>query len=131
MAELLVLEFEGLGEADYGKVNEILGLDPASDRGDWPAGIVSHTAGPTEDGWMVVEVWETRDDQDEFMKARLGPALKQAGFDKPPKRVQWWKATSHLFLHRPSAKYPTIQEDGEVATPPGVAAPNVFPEKFD
>lgn len=118
MAELLILEFERLGEADYEKVNEILGLDPTSGEGDWPAGIVSHTAGPTEDGWIVVEVWETRDDQGEFMRARLGPALKQAGFDKPPKRAQWWKAKSHHFLHRPS-------------TPPGVAEPNVFPEKLD
>ena len=66
MAELLILEFERLGEADYEKVNEILGLDPTSGEGDWPAGIVSHTAGPTEDGWIVVEVWETRDDQGWF-----------------------------------------------------------------
>jgi hypothetical protein len=104
MAELLILEFEGFGEADYAKVNEILGIDQTSDEGDWPAGIVSHTAGPTEDGWIVVEVWETREDQDEFMKTRLGSALQQAGVDKPPKRADWSKAKSHRSPRRPSAK---------------------------
>jgi hypothetical protein len=104
MAELLILEFEGFGESDYEKVNEILGVDQSSDEGNWPPGIISHTAGATEDGWIVIEVWETREDQDEFMKTRLGPALQQAGVTKPPKRAEWSKAKSHRSPRRPSAK---------------------------
>jgi hypothetical protein len=103
MAELFILEFDGFGEAVYDKVNEILGIDQSTDEGDWPAGLVSHSAGPIEDGWIVIEVWETREDQDEFMKSRLGPALHQAGVDKPPKRAQWTKAKSHRSPRRPSA----------------------------
>jgi len=29
---------------------------------DWPAdGILSHTAGPTDDGWRVIDVWESEE----------------------------------------------------------------------
>ena len=104
MAELLILEFEDFGESHYEKVNDILDIDQSTDEGNWPAGIISHTAAPTEDGWVVIEVWETREDQDEFMKTRLGPALQQAGINKPPKRAQWSKAKSHRSPRRPSAK---------------------------
>ena len=51
-----------------------------SGEGDWPAGLHTHLAGPTEGGgWIVVEVWESQEDQDAFMQSRLGPALRQAG----------------------------------------------------
>ena len=104
MAELLVLEFEGLGEADYEKINGILGIDHATGEGDWPAGMITHTAGPTETGWIVVEVWETREDQDEFMTSRLRPALHEAGVAGPPKRAEWTKAKAHRSPRKPSAK---------------------------
>jgi hypothetical protein len=103
MAELLILEFEDFGEADYDKVNEILGIDMLSGEGDWPAGLVSHTAGPTEDSWRVIEVWESQEDQ-ETAQSRLGPALQQAGVGKPPKRAEWSKVKAHHTPRRPSAK---------------------------
>ena len=55
-----------------------------SGDGDWPAGLHTHLAGPTEGGgWIVVEVWETQEDQDEFMKTRLGPALAPGWGHRP------------------------------------------------
>jgi hypothetical protein len=42
---------------------------------------------------MVVEVWESKEAQAEFM-ARLGPALAQAGVPQP-NRTEW----SELLLH--------------------------------
>ena len=104
MAELLILEFEGVGEAEYMRVNEALGIDTSTDEGDWPPGIIGHMAAPTSDGWIVVELWETREDQDEFMKTRLGPALQQGGITKPPKRVEWSTGAAIRAPHRPSAK---------------------------
>jgi hypothetical protein len=105
MSELLILEFEGFGAKDYERVNEILGINQDTGDGDWPAGLHTHLAGPTEGGgWLVVEVWETQADQDEFMNSRLGPALAQAGVTGPPKRAEWSKPRAHHTPKKPSKK---------------------------
>ncbi len=99
MAELLVLEFEGFGQETYQKVNEALGIDMASGAGDWPAGLLVHSAGRTDKGWTVVEVWESREAQEHFMNSRLGAALHQAGVEKPPTRADWTSLHTH---HQPA-----------------------------
>jgi hypothetical protein len=104
MAELLILEFEGFAEADYDAVNSDLGVDMVSGEGDWPAGLHTHTAGSNAGNWVVIEVWETQDDQEDFMNSRLGPALHKAGVTKPPKRAEWHKLKSHHSPKKPSAK---------------------------
>lgn len=59
MPELLVLDFDGVDEAMYAKVNAALGLDPATGAGAWPSGLISHVTGVTDSGHgYVVEVWE-------------------------------------------------------------------------
>lgn len=89
MAELLVLEFDGVDDATYERVNAELGLDPRTGAGDWPPGLVSHVAGVTEDGHgCVAEVWESQQAQAEFMESRLGPALAAGGVSATP-RVLW------------------------------------------
>ena len=105
MPELLILEFEGFGEETYDQVNADLGIDSQTGEGDWPAGLVTHTAGPTEGGgWIVIEVWESQEDQDDFMKSRLGPALGRAGVTGRPKRAEWSKAKAHHHPRKASAK---------------------------
>jgi hypothetical protein len=105
MTEMLILEFEGFGAKDYDRVNEVLGINQDTGEGDWPAGLHTHMAGPTEGGgWIVVEVWETQEDQDAFMQSRLGPALAKAGVTGPPKRAEWSKHRSHNTPKKPSAK---------------------------
>jgi hypothetical protein len=104
MADLLILEFEGFGEELYDQVNADLGIDMQSGEGEWPAGLVTHTAGPIEGGWIVVEVWETQEDQDDFMTSRLGPALHKAGVTGRPKRAEWSKAKAHHHPRKASAK---------------------------
>src|SRR5665213_2027033 len=96
MSEVLILEFEGFDVAAYEKVNALLGIDTDSGEGPWPAGLHTHLAGPTEGGgWIVVEVWESQEDQDAFMSSRLGPALHQVGVTGPPKRAEWTKPRAH------------------------------------
>ncbi len=52
---------------------------------DWPGGgILSHTAGPTEVGWRVVDVWESQDAFDRF-GAVIGPILEDVGFPGEPR----------------------------------------------
>ena len=43
-----------------------------------PEGWIFHAAGPTEDGWRVVEVWESQEAVDAYYQ-RLGPALQNLG----------------------------------------------------
>jgi hypothetical protein len=95
MAELLVLDFDGVDEATYARANAELGLDPHTGEGDWPAGLVSHVAGVTEDGHgYVVEVWESQQAQAEFMESRLGAAIAAAGITAEP-RVTWSRVMGH------------------------------------
>ncbi len=98
MAELLVLEFEGVGQEEYEKVNEVLGIDMNSGSGDWPKGLLSHSAGRTPTGWTVVEVWDSREDQEKFMNERLGAALQQGGITGRPSKAEWTKLHRH---HQP------------------------------
>jgi hypothetical protein len=72
MSYAIVLVFEGVSEADYWKVNDILGIN-RDGTGDWPEGMKSHAAGPTPSGWMVVEKWESK----------AGAAIAAAGLPAP------------------------------------------------
>ena len=78
----IVLVFEGVSADQYWAVNEKLGIK-ADGSGDWPAGILSHTGGPTETGWIVTEVWNNAADQADFMGSRLGAALGAVGIPEP------------------------------------------------
>ena len=95
MAEALILEFDGVGREQYDAVNKRLGIDMASGEGDWPEGMLSHTAGAKADGWVVFEVWESRGAQGQFMNERLGQALQEGGITEPPARVEWIDVVSN------------------------------------
>lgn len=88
MAEALILEFAGVGKADYDVVNSKLGIDTTRKDSDWPEGLQSHSAGATTAGWIVIEVWASQADQAKFMETRLGPALHEAGLPAPS-RLEW------------------------------------------
>ena len=98
MAEMFVLEFEGFTKEDYEKVNSALGIDMETGEGDWPKGLLTHSAARTEKGWMVVEVWDSRQDQEKFMNERLGAALHTAGVSGPPAKAEWTTLERH---HKP------------------------------
>ena len=99
MAELLILEFDGVTESDYRTVTAALGIDPDTGKGDWPAGLTTHLAGMGEDGRaFIVESWTSRDAQAEFMQNRLAAAQAQGWgnrnakghLDHPPRGLPPW-----------------------------------------
>ena len=98
MAEALILEFAGLDKPTYLKVNEALGIDQATGKGDWPAGLLSHTGAEGPDGFVVFEIWDSKESQDQFMNDRLGAALQQAGVGGPPRRAEWLEIAGHNTL---------------------------------
>jgi hypothetical protein len=83
----IVLLFDGVGADQYWAVNKSLGINPDG-TGDWPAGMVSHAGGPTETGWMVSEVWNSKADQEAFMASRLGAALGEVGVPPPAQVIE-------------------------------------------
>ena len=95
MSDALLFEFTGVDVDAYKAVNTALGLDPTTGGGDWPSGMISHTGTVNAHGDVLVfEVWESRQAQDDFMQARLGPALGQAGVSDPT-RIEWLSVVGH------------------------------------
>jgi hypothetical protein len=97
MAEALLLEFDGVGIDEYHAVNAVLGIDAETGEGDWPHGLVSHAGGAKPGGWVVFEVWESKDAQATFMNERLGRALEQ-GNTGAPTRVEWLDLAAYRHL---------------------------------
>jgi len=99
MAAAIILEFEGVTEQEYDAVNAALGFDPKTGEGDWPDGLVTHSAGHRDDGrFVVMEVWDSPEHQARFMEGRLGAALQQGGITEPPAGVTWIELVAHQTL---------------------------------
>lgn len=95
MADGLILEFDGVGRAQYDAVNAQLGIDMDSGEGDWPPGLLFHAGAAKAGGWVVFEVWESREAQERFMNERLGRALQDGGITDPPSRVEWLELAAY------------------------------------
>lgn len=86
---MLIDNPEGSQEV-YDKIRQHLGLDA-------PAGGILHVAGPSPNGgWRVIEVFESQEEANRFLKERFGPALKAAGFSGQPPQPQFWQVHNHM-----------------------------------
>jgi hypothetical protein len=87
MAAGLILQFPAsVGEKEYDAVNSKLRFDPRTGKGDWPAGLLSHSAGKSDQGLIVTEIWESKQAQAAFMESQWGAALA----DLPEPTVLWF-----------------------------------------
>ena len=62
-------------EADYSnyeRVQEELGEEA-------PEGLIVHVAGPTPRGFRIIDVWDSEDAWERFLRERLEPARERAG----------------------------------------------------
>jgi hypothetical protein len=69
MAIGLLMEFPVMGQEQYDAVMEELNLG-----GRMPSGGISHAAGPAEDGWRVVDVWQSQEAFDVFFRDEAAPS---------------------------------------------------------
>jgi hypothetical protein len=88
MAVCVIFDFPGATSDQYDEVCR--GLNdgqPLRLLSQWPGGgIISHVAGPTSDGWCVVDVWESEDAFQRFAQ-RLMPLAEKVGFPPVTPRV--------------------------------------------
>ena len=74
----------------YDRVRQRLGLEK-------PAGGVFHVAGPSPTGgWRVIEVWESEEEAQRFLKERLLPALEAVGAPAPRTQPQFWPVHNYM-----------------------------------
>jgi hypothetical protein len=82
MQVLMTLEVPGGTTAQYDRTNANLGI---ADDGDLPPGLVVHTCAVTDDGIVVVDVWDSADALEDFARDRLSAALAEAGVTATPR----------------------------------------------
>jgi hypothetical protein len=108
MAVLMILEVEGGTVEQYDRVDELLGVVSAENA---PEGLISHTAGLTDTGLFVADVWESPQDIERFFEAKLGAALQGAGVEASPPQI----LPVHNHLHgsgREEAVLVVVEIDG-------------------
>ncbi len=98
MADALIMEFEGYGLDQYERVNQILGIDMESGEGEWPDGLLLHSASVKTGGFVIYEVWASQADQERFLAGRLAQALRAGGIEETPVRADWLVLASHHNL---------------------------------
>jgi hypothetical protein len=74
MAVVIVNEIEGGNQEFYERVNPKVMPD-----GQLPDGCQLHIAGPIDNGWRVITVWDSDERFQQFRNETLIPAMREAG----------------------------------------------------
>jgi hypothetical protein len=74
MAVVIVNEIEGGSQDFYEQINPKVMPD-----GQLPDGCQLHIAGPVENGWRVITVWDSDEQFQQFRNEKLIPAMQEAG----------------------------------------------------
>ncbi len=81
MAVAIEQRFEGATLEQYDRIVELMGLSDSVSHID---GAIFHWVAKTDDGIVVVDVWETDEHFDRFAEEQIGPYSQQAGITEPP-----------------------------------------------
>jgi hypothetical protein len=77
MAMGMLLDWEGVTQEEYDRINDAVNL------GDNPAdGLILHTAGATQTGWRVFDIWESPEAFERFVETRIGPVMQEIGLER-------------------------------------------------
>jgi hypothetical protein len=79
MAVGVLIAGEGVTESAYRQLTEkMFGTYPMP-QSDAPDGLIIHTAGNTDQGWYVYDVWESQEKFAQFAETKLAPATQELG----------------------------------------------------
>lgn len=70
MAIMMISDVAGQTAEGYGRVLETVQPHYANAQG-----FLMHSAHPTDDGWRIVEIWESREDAGRFFAQHVAPNL--------------------------------------------------------
>ena len=84
MAVALIMDFKGATLDQYDQVVGDMDLG-----GKVPPNAISHWSAATDDGFRVVDVWESREAFDKFAEEKIGPLTAKAGIEGPPEITQF------------------------------------------
>ena len=87
------LQFSGTSIDKYDAVKQELGWDGESGK---PEGLIAHAVGATDDGFCVIEWWESQDHWNTFFSQRLTAAFEKVGDIPPPKVTQFAVHSSYI-----------------------------------
>ena len=70
----IVMTAEIPASADmYDAINKEMGFSGDS----LPKGLIAHYAAPTDNGMLIFDVWESKEDFEDFAAGQLGPAMEK------------------------------------------------------
>jgi hypothetical protein len=79
MAVGMLLAGEAVTKDTYTQVTEkMFGSYPMREEQS-PDGLMMHTAGQSDQGWYVYDIWESKEAFQSFVESKLGPALQEVG----------------------------------------------------
>ncbi|MEK7215199.1 MAG: hypothetical protein AAB289_06360 [Chloroflexota bacterium] len=93
MAVAVFVEVPGVTAAQYDAM-----ITDTWPGGHLPSGALFHLAGPWQGNWRVVDMWESAEAFDTFVKTILGPAMQKAGVTAQPK-IEIWPVHKTAHTH--------------------------------
>jgi len=97
MAVAFKMKFEGATLDQYDQVMDMMGL---TRNGPGPDGAIFHWVAQTDDGILVVDVWESDAQFEKFAKEQIRPYTPQVGITDEPKMTRF---EVHNMLGVPAA----------------------------
>ena len=86
------LDFDGATSDQYDQVIAKMGFKP---MGAGAPGLIFHWVTKTGQGVRVTDVWETRDQFDQFAAEKIGPITQEVGVPGPPK-MEFFEVHNYL-----------------------------------
>jgi hypothetical protein len=76
MAVGIRIKLPGVSQEQFDKLNAHVNVS-----GDSPKGMIFHASGPIDEGWGVIDFWESRADFDAFFGSRVKEAVDATGVE--------------------------------------------------
>jgi hypothetical protein len=92
MATAVQMDFKGATLDQYDQVIEKMGFRRG---GPGAPGGLFHWVTKTDDGIRVTDVWETKEQFEQFGQEQIGPITQAVGIPSPPE-VQFFEVHNHL-----------------------------------
>jgi len=79
MAVGMLLAGEGITEDSYRKLSEKMFGSFPMPQGEAPDGLIIHSAGQSDQGWYIYDIWESKEHFQRFAEGKIMPAAQEAG----------------------------------------------------